>query len=102
MILFEFDLHFLIVITVNVEKKKFKLRHKNVRLQKHWKCVIREQIEKSGMADHRWTENGSHVPLWKEVKNYRQRRIEDKKTSMHMLGGNSLISRSNIELNTIW
>ena len=34
-----------------------------VRLEEHWKTVVRGEIEKSGMVDHIWKEKGNHLPL---------------------------------------
>ena len=33
-----------------------------VRLEEHRKAIVRGEIEKSGMADHIWKENGNHLP----------------------------------------
>ena len=38
-----------------------------VRLEEHRKTVVRNEIEKLGMADHIWKEKGNHLPLWDEV-----------------------------------
>ena len=77
-----------------------------VRLEEHRKAVVRDEIEKSVMADHIWTEKGNHLPLWDKVEiidrteHWRLRRL---KYSAHMLGYNDdLLSRPTIELNTIW
>ena len=76
-----------------------------VRLEKHWKAVVRGEIEKSGMADHIWKEKGNHLPLWDKVEiidRAEHWRIRHLKESAHMLGYNDLLSRPSIELNTIW
>ena len=39
-----------------------------VRQQKDQKAVVREEIEKSGIADHIWKEKGNHQPLRDKVK----------------------------------
>ena len=76
-----------------------------VRLEEHCKAVVRDEIEKSGMADHIRKEKGNHLPLWDEVKitdrpeHWRIRRL---KKSAHMFGYNDLLSRPSIEMNTIW
>ena len=76
-----------------------------VRLEEHRKAIVREEIEKSGMADHIWKENWNHLPLWDKVEiidraeHWRIRRLKE---SAHMLGYNDLLSRPSIELNTIW
>ena len=76
-----------------------------VRLEEHRKAIVRGEIEKSGMADHIWKENGNHLPLWDKVEiidrveHWRIRRLKE---SAHMLGYNDLLSRPSIELNTIW
>ena len=75
------------------------------RQEEHWKAVVRGEIEKSGMTDHIWKEKGNHLPLWDKVEiidraeHWRIRRLKE---SAHMLGYNDLLSRSSIELNTIW
>ena len=76
-----------------------------VRLEEHRKAVVRGEIEKSGMADHIWKENGNHLPLWGKVEiidRAEHWRIRCLKESVHMLGYNDLLSRPSIELNTIW
>ena len=76
-----------------------------VRLEEHRKAIVRGEIEKSGMADHIWKENGNHLPLWDKdeiidrTEHWRIRRLKE---SAHMLGYNDLLSRPCIELNTIW
>ena len=76
-----------------------------VRLEEHRKAIVRGEIEKSGMADHIWKENGNHLPLWDKVEiidraeHWRIRRLKE---SAHMLGYNDLQRRPSIELNTIW
>ena len=77
----------------------------NVRLEKHRKVIVRNEIEKSSMADHIWKEKGNHRPLWDKVEiidraeHWRIGRLQE---SAHMLGYNDLLSRPSIELNTIW
>ena len=39
-----------------------------VRLEEHRKAIVRWEIEKSGMADHIWKENGNHLFLWDKLK----------------------------------
>ena len=76
-----------------------------VRLEEHWKAVVRGEIEKSDMANHIWKEKGNHHPLWGKVEmidwaeHWRIRRLKE---SAHMLGFNDLLSRPSIQLNTIW
>ena len=76
-----------------------------VRLEEHWKAVVRGEIEKSGMADHTWKEQGNHLRSWDEVEiidraeHWRIRRLKE---SAHMLEYNDLLSKPSIELNTIW
>ena len=76
-----------------------------VKLEEHRKAIVQGEIEKSGMADHIWKENGNHLPLWDKVEiidraeHWRIRRLKE---SAHMLGYNDLLSRPSIELNTIW
>ena len=80
-------------------------RPQKVRLEEHRKAIVRGEIEKSGMADHIWKENGNHLPLWDKVEiidwaeHWRIRRLKE---SAYMLGYNDLLSRPSIELNTIW
>ena len=75
------------------------------RLEKHWKAVVRGEIEKSGMADHIWKAKGNHLLLWDEAEiidraeHWRIRRLKE---SAHMLGYNDLLSRPSKEMNTIW
>ena len=80
-------------------------RSQKVRLEEHRKAPVRGEIEKSGMADHIWKEKGNHLPWWDEVviiKRAEQWRIRRLTESAHMLGYNDLLSRPDIELNTIW
>ena len=57
------------------------------------------------MVDHIWKEKGIHLLLWEEVEiidraeHWRIRRLKE---LAHMLGYNDLLSRPNIEMNTIW
>ena len=75
-----------------------------VRLEEHRKAIVGGQIEKLGMADHIWKENGNHLALWDKVEiidraeHWRIRRLKE---SAHMLGFNDLLSRPSIELNSI-
>ena len=74
-----------------------------VSLEEHQKALVRREIEKSGFADHIWKENGSLLPLWDEVEiinreHWRNRRLKE---PAHMLGYSDLLSRQNIEVNTI-
>ena len=81
------------------------LRPIKVRLEEHRKAIVRGEIEKSGMADHIWKEKGNHLPLWDKVEiidRAEHWRISRLKESAHILGYNDLLSRPNIELNTIW
>ena len=76
-----------------------------IRLEEHWKAVVRGEIEKSGMADHIWKEKGNYLPLWDKVKiidRDKHWRIRCLKESTHMLGYSDLLSRPSIEMNTIW
>ena len=76
-----------------------------VRLEEHRKAIVGVEIEKSGMADHIWMENGNHLSLWDKVEiidRAEHWRIRHLKESSHMLGYNDLLSRPSIELNTIW
>ena len=74
-----------------------------VRREEHRNAVVRDEIEKSGMADHIWKEKGNHLPLWDKVEiidraeHWRIRRLKE---SAPMLGYNNLHSRPSIELNT--
>ena len=76
-----------------------------VRLEKHRKAVVRGEIEKSDMVDHRWKEKGKHLPLWDKVEiidraeHWKIRRLKE---SAHILGYNDLLCRPSIELKTIW
>ena len=75
------------------------LRTTSFRLEGH------QKIKKSGMADHIWKEKGNHLPLWDKVEvidRAENLRIRCLKESAHMLGYHDLLSRQNIELNTIW
>ena len=80
-------------------------RPQKVRLQEHRKAVVRGEIKKSGMADHIWKEKGNHLPFWDEVKIIDREehwRIRCLKEPAQMLGYSDLLSRLNIEMNTIW
>ena len=55
--------------------------------------------------DHIWKEKGNHLPLRDEVEMIDREehwRIRHLKESAHMLGYSDLLSRPNIEMNTIW
>ena len=76
-----------------------------VRLEEHWKAVVRGEIEKLGMADHIWKEMGNHLPLWYKIEvivRAEHWRIRHLKDSEHMLGYYELLSRPIIVLNIIW
>ena len=47
--------------------KIYKGRPLKVRLEEHRKAVVRDEIQKSGLADHIWKEKGNHLPLWDKV-----------------------------------
>ena len=47
--------------------KIYKGRPLKVRLEELRKTIVRGEIEKSGMADYIWKENGNHLPLWDKV-----------------------------------
>ena len=89
-----------LAVVVKYTKERLK-----VRLEEHRKAIVRGEIEKSGMADHIWKENGNHLPLWDKVEiidraeHWRIRRLKE---SAHMLGYSELLSRPSIELNTTW
>ena len=76
-----------------------------VRLEEHRKVVVWGEIEKLGMADHIWKEIGNHQSSWGEIEiidraeHWRIRRLKE---SAHIFGYNDLLSRSSIEMNTIW
>ena len=38
-----------------------------VKLEEHWKAVVRGEIEELGIAEHIWKEKGKNLPLWDEV-----------------------------------
>ena len=77
----------------------------NIRLEEHWKAVVRGEIKKSDMADHIWKEKGNNLPLWDKVEitdrdeYWRIRRLKE---SAHtsMLGYSDQLSRSSIKMNT--
>ena len=76
-----------------------------VRLEEHRKALVRGEIEKPGLADHKWKEKGNYLPLWDKVEiidraeHWRIRRLKE---SALMLDYKDLLSRPTIELNTIW
>ena len=75
-----------------------------VRAEEHQKAVCWSKIEKSGMTDHIWKEKENHLPLWDEVKIIDRKecwRIRHFKETAHMLGYSDLLSKPNIEMNTI-
>ena len=39
-----------------------------VRNEEHKKAVIKGETHKSKLAEHIWSTNGDHIPLWNEVK----------------------------------
>ena len=76
-----------------------------VRLQEYQKVVTYEEVEKSGMADHIWRENGYYRPLWDQVEIIDKEhhwKIRKLNKSAHMLGHKNLLSWPSIEINTIW
>ena len=60
-----------------------------LRPEEHRKVIVRGEIEKSGMADPIWKENGNHLPSWDKgeiidrAEHWRIRRLKE---SAHMLG----------------
>ena len=66
-----------------------------MRLQEHQKAITHGEVEKSGMADHIWTEKGDHRPLWDHVEiidkehHWKIRKLQE---SAHMLGHKNLLS----------
>ena len=82
-----------------------KCRPLKIRLEEHRKAVVRGEIEKSGMANHIWKEKENPLLWWDIVKiidreeHWRIRRL---KKSADMLVYSDLLSRSNIEMKTIW
>ena len=76
-----------------------------VRLEEHWKAVVRGESEKSGMADHIWKEKGNHPPLLDKVEiidRAEHLRIRRLKELPHVVDYSDLLSRPSIELNTMW
>ena len=75
------------------------------RLQEHRKAVGRGEIEKSDMIDHIWKEKGKYLPLWYKVKiidregHWKRRCLTE---AAHVLGHVDLLSRPDMEMNTIW
>ena len=61
-------------------------------------------VEKSGVADHLWREQGDHPPLQDQVeiidKEYHWK-IRKLKESAHMLGNKNFLRRPSTEINTI-
>ena len=68
-----------------------------VNLEEYWKAVCRDEIEKSGMADHIWKLKGNHLAFWDQAKiivreeHWKIRRVKE---AEHMLG-------YSIDMNTI-
>ena len=65
----------------------------------------RVQVLSIHVLDHIWKEKRNHLPLWDKfeiIDRAEYWRIRRLKESAHMLGYNDLLSRPNIELNTIW
>ena len=66
--------------------------------------MVQGEIEKSGMADLKWKEKGSHQHLWDKVKiinrkeHWKRRCLKE---VAHMLGYVDRLTRPCIEINTI-
>ena len=63
------------------------------------------EIEKSGMADHKWKEKRNYQPLLNKVKMIDREGHEKKKIlkeAAHLLDHVDLLSRPPIEMNTVW
>ena len=75
-----------------------------VRLQEHRKATVRGEVEKSGMAEHAWS-NGDHRPAWDETKiighepHWKIRKIKE---AAHMILDGNSISRPSADISPIW
>ena len=75
-----------------------------VRLKENRKAICRGQVEKLDIADHIWKEKRNHLPLWDEtiiVEGEEQWKRRCLKEAEHILCYSDLLSRLNIEMNTI-
>ena len=73
-----------------------------LRLEEHWKAIVRGEIEKLGIVDHIQKEKVNHFPLWDKVEIIDRAelwRIRRLKESAHMLDYNDLLSRPSIFVN---
>ena len=76
----------------------------SVRLQEHKKATIRGETEKSGVAEHAWSE-GDHKPLWDKTsiigreQNWKIRKIKE---AAHMALDANMFSKPSIDISPIW
>ena len=76
----------------------------SVRLEEHRKATIRGEVEKSGMAEHAWS-NGDHRPAWDETKiigREQHWKIRKIKEAVHMALDANSISKPSAEISPIW
>ena len=96
---------YLIPCSCGKEYKGETCRPLKVRVGEHRRAVLRGEIDKSGIAEHVWKENGNHLPLWDEVKildreeHWKLRKLKE---AAYMLGYDNLLSRPSITIDPMW
>ena len=76
-----------------------------VRIEEHKKAVIKGETHKSKLAEHIWTANGDHIPLWNDIKIIDRERFwkERKlKEAAHILLSPKCMSQTSADLNPMW
>ena len=78
---------------------------KTVRIEEHKKAVIKGETHKSKLAEHIWTANGDHFPLWNEVKIigrehfWKERKLKE---AAHILLSLRFMSQTSADLSPMW
>ena len=75
------------------------------RIEEHKKAVSKGETQKSKLAEHIWSANGDHTPLWNEVKIIDRERFwkERKlKEAAHIILSPTCMSQTSADLNHIW
>ena len=76
-----------------------------VRIEEHKKAVTKGEAHKSKLAEHIWTANGDHIPLWNDIKIMdKARHWEEKKLkeAAHILLSPKCMSQTSADLNPMW
>ena len=75
-------------------------------MEKHKKVVSKAETHKSKLAEHIWSANGDHIPLWNEVKIidrerfWKERKL--KEAAHILLPPPKCMSQTSADLNPMW